>query len=197
LATEDANSDLACDSLDCQGAVGAPGNDGETGPPGAIGPAYAVDEHGLVPAAVVSLTVADGLLTVPVGKAWKVVAVNGGAAGIAVTPTAVYHNQQCNGFSQSAYSSCLYTGYMWELDGVPIGKVTHCHNCTGDVGAGCWGDGSSSDTSNCPVGINVSLGEIGEIANTFVNIPFWLAGGQTFKVNPGNTFVSVLEFDAG
>ncbi len=123
----------------------------------------------------------DGLLTVPSGKVWKIVNINGGSGQITVTGASTRHcGTSCSGGVCSS-SSCKYEGFIWELNGVPMDQVDGCFVCSGS---------NCSNIANCPPTHTYNVGQLPQ-----VNVPFWLEASNTIEVNASNVFFSIIEFN--
>lgn len=123
-----------------------------------------------------------GLATVPQNKTWKIVNVVNAPGQMTITGAAFGNcGNTCNGGSCSV-SSCTYLGHLFELNGVGLNPSNGCFNC---------GNTSSCTTlANCPASHTFTTSVV-------VNFPcpFWLKSGNTLKLNAGNLFFSIIEFN--
>lgn len=123
-----------------------------------------------------------GLATVPQNKTWKIVNAANAPGQMTITGAAFGNcGNTCNGGSCSV-SSCTYLGHLFELNGVGLNPSNGCFNC---------GNTSSCTTlANCPASHTFTTSVV-------VNFPcpFWLKSGNTLKLNAGNLFFSIIEFN--
>ena len=125
---------------------------------------------------------ADGLQTVPAGKCWKIENANGGGGTMFVTGALTSHcGTTCTGGS-CAQSSCLFEGFIWELNGANIDAVTGCFVC---ASGSCY-----SSISNCPPTYSFAVSQL-----PVMRVPFWMKSGNTLRINATNVFFSVIEFN--
>lgn len=134
------------------------------------------------------ITSADDEVTVPVETVWEIVGVNGaqGETGSSALLSNHCGSVCAEGLFDCGESSCKYEGFIWELNGIPIGRLQGCFVCSGsDCAAGGFGS-----IANCPSALTLATSNPGAV----VSVPFWLNEGTTLKLNATNTLLSVLEY---
>ncbi len=130
---------------------------------------------------VLTTSSSDGLVTVPEGKVWKIVSVNGGYGQIfSDTPVSAHCGTTCSGGVCSS-SSCLFEAFIWELNGSTLSRVTACKVCSG---GDCYNNIGACGTHTWTVE-----------QLPVIQAPIWLKAENTLKVNMSGVYFSTIEFN--
>jgi hypothetical protein len=121
--------------------------------------------------------------TVPQNKTWKIVNAVNAPGQMTVSGAVSTHCGSTCGGGWCGESSCFYVGHLFELNGVGLNPSNGCHYC--GVGSPC-----SNGIANCPATHTFTT----QVVVNFPS-PFWLKAGNTLKVNAGNLFFSIIEFN--
>jgi|Wag4MinimDraft_19_1082662.scaffolds.fasta_scaffold15429_4 hypothetical protein len=124
-----------------------------------------------------------GVDTVPQNKTWKIVNAVNAPGQMTVSGAVSTHCGSTCGGGWCGESSCFYVGHLFELNGVGLNPSNGCHYC--GVGSPC-----SNGIANCPATHTFTT----QVVVNFPS-PFWLKAGNTLKVNAGNLFFSIIEFN--